>query len=224
MKWQFSKILVLLLLAMQVACNEAEPTPSVDAHVAPVQQSGDTPSQVPNNSVAGASNGEEQQPTTITNKNKIEDFVPEGYTLHKKFEGMLNADDKKDAILIIAKKGMDDSADRPMLLLISNEAGNYEQVARNDKAILCAGCGGMLGDPFQQIAIKDGYFTIEHFGGSADRWARYSTFKYDTAKKDWLWHKDATELTSAHDLKYQKMVNMKTDNRSFSAFLVDEAE
>ncbi len=223
MKYQFSKMVVLLLLAMQIACNEAEPTPQVDAHIAPVEQNGNVANKVPNNSIAEANNGAEQQPTVV-NKNNIEDFVPEGYVLHKKFEGMLNEDDKKDAILVVTQKEMDNSADRPIILLISNETGNYEQVARNDKAVLCAGCGGMLGDPFQQVVIKDGYFTIEHFGGSADRWARYSTFKYDTAKKDWLWHKDATELTSAHDLKYEKMVKIETDNRSFSAFVADETE
>jgi hypothetical protein len=33
--------------------------------------------------------------------------------------------------------------------------------------------------PFMALAIKKGYFTVEHYRGSAQRWTRFVTFKYD---------------------------------------------
>ena len=51
---------------------------------------------------------------------------------------------------------------------------------------MCEVCGGMMGDPFENIAIKKGYFSLEHFGGSRTKWRRIITFKYDQAKEKWF--------------------------------------
>ncbi len=49
--------------------------------------------------------------------------------------------------------------------------------------MLCKGCGGVLGDPYVSMAIKDGFFSVEHYGGSNWRWTDIATFKFDKKKK-----------------------------------------
>jgi hypothetical protein len=152
--------------------------------------------------------------------NTVEDFVPDGYHVIGRAEGSLNGDDKEDAILVV--QSMDTiHPERVVFLLVRNEQGNYEKVAENNQAIFCQDCGGVLGDPFQRVVIKNDYFTIEHFGGSSERWARYSTFKYDNAMGKWKWHKDATVLTSAHDLEEKETVRLETDNCVFGRFDIE---
>ena len=56
-----------------------------------------------------------------------------------------------------------------------------------------------MGDPFMGLAIKKGYFTVEHYGGSAQRWTRFVTFKYDPAARTWLLHRDGRERFQALD-------------------------
>lgn len=56
-----------------------------------------------------------------------------------------------------------------------------------------------MGDPFTGLTIKKGYFTVEHYGGSAQRWTRYVTFKYDPASRTWLLHRDGHERFEALD-------------------------
>lgn len=214
MKYQIIKILIIGLLLFQFACESKKITATADT---------EQPSSTEKTTVAEQPKTEEEKENvdkgTPTAMNAVEDFVPEGYQVRAEVAGSLNGDDKEDVVLVLQKK-QDVEANRIVVLLVKKETG-YEKVAENDKAILCQECGGVMGDPFQKVVVKDDFFTIEHFGGSADRWARYSTFRYDGATQDWRWHKDATVLTSAHDLKFEKTQKMQTDNRSFVNFEIE---
>ncbi len=72
-------------------------------------------------------------------------------------------------------------------------AGTFKVVARNDNTVYCIDCGGMMGDPFQGITIKKGYFSVEHCGGSAWRWTRIITYKYSKAENYWFLYKDGSD-------------------------------
>ena len=52
-------------------------------------------------------------------------------------------------------------------------------------------------DPKQGVTIKNGYFSVEHYGGSGWRWTRIVTFKYSPADKNWFLHKDGGERFNA---------------------------
>ena len=133
--------------------------------------------------------------TLSVHKNSIEDFVLPGYVILDKTEGDLNRDKYPDIVLILKKANeaeIDVDADEPLrpLLLLTRDANNQLQLAeRNDHVVLCARCGGMMGDPYVRTAIKNGYFTIEYFGGSGWKWEKYVTFKYVSKKKNWYLHK-----------------------------------
>jgi hypothetical protein len=40
---------------------------------------------------------------------------------------------------------------------------------------------------------------VEHYGGSAQRWTRFITFRYDAATRTWLLHRDGSERFHALD-------------------------
>jgi hypothetical protein len=65
--------------------------------------------------------------------------------------------------------------------------------------VLCVDCGGVMGDPFMQVVIKNGYFSIEHYGGSGWRWTRTITFKYSPADSYWYLHKDGNSSFHSAD-------------------------
>jgi hypothetical protein len=122
-------------------------------------------------------------------------FVPSGFSLLDFEYGDLNRDElKNDAILVLQPETGDTlDAMRPVLILVQQEDGSLQQVARNNGVVLCQGCGGVLGDPYQDIAIKNGYFSLEHFGGSRYKWNLIITFKYDPNKDTWVLHKYGEE-------------------------------
>ena len=56
-----------------------------------------------------------------------------------------------------------------------------------------------MGDPYVGITIKNSYFTFEHYGGSAWRWSKYITYKYDNSKNEWFLHKVGSESFHASE-------------------------
>ncbi len=116
-------------------------------------------------------------------------FILPNHDVLKFQKGDLNKDNIEDIVLILEKKGDDEQAARPLLLLLQDAKGVYTLAARNDKVVACKGCGGMMGDPLAGIAIKNGFFTIEEEGGSRERWTHYITFQYDLTQKTWILHR-----------------------------------
>lgn len=79
------------------------------------------------------------------------------------------------------------------MILIQNKSKQLELKSKNENVVYCVDCGGMMGDPYVTMVYKEGYFSIEHYGGSTWRWTRIITFKYNKTKDDWFLHKDSSE-------------------------------
>ncbi|MEP7377060.1 MAG: hypothetical protein ABI675_26910 [Chitinophagaceae bacterium] len=124
---------------------------------------------------------------------RFESFIPAGFSLLDSASGDINKDGKKDFLLILINNHEETAADttRPLLLLTGDGKGLYQLAERNDSVVLCKGCGGVFGDPYACITIKNGFFSIEHYGGSNWRWSRVITFKYDVKLKQFVVHRDA---------------------------------
>ena len=60
-----------------------------------------------------------------------------------------------------------------------------------------------MGDPYMDVIIKNGYFSVEHYGGSSWRWTRIITFRYSAQDQYWFLHKDGHE--SYHASEPQKI-------------------
>lgn len=124
-------------------------------------------------------------------------FVPEGYAALDTAFGDANLDPHPDVIMILKKDGEETSSDvtehpekRPLLILTGQQDGSYRLAGRTDNAVYCIDCGGIMGDPFMNVVIKNGYFSIEHAGGSNWRWTRTVTFRYSAPDGEWYLHKD----------------------------------
>nr|WP_213491027.1 hypothetical protein [Mucilaginibacter sp. Bleaf8] len=134
----------------------------------------------------------------------VKSFIPEGYEVLNFTKGDLNRDTHPDAIMVLYKKGEKKTSDvtshpekRPLLVLTGQADKSYKLAARSNNAVYCIDCGGAMGDPFTGITIKNGYFSVEHYGGAAGRWTRIITFKYSPADQKWLLHKDGHEYFDA---------------------------
>lgn len=103
----------------------------------------------------------------------------------------LNGDGRKDAILVLEdlspKTNEDDYEEGKRSLLILERGANDKLtlVKRNDKIVYCRTCGGVFGDPFDSVTVGAKTFTVNHYGGSAWRWANRYTFNYSRIDKTW---------------------------------------
>ena len=137
----------------------------------------------------------------------LQPFVPAGYQVLFTVAGDLNRDFWPDrvAVLDTLAEPTDSTSDddrftitqlrRPLLLLLGEAGGTrYRLAARNLNVVDCRDCAGAMGgDPFQQVVVKKGYFSVESYGGSAWRWFNVTTFKYDLADQHWYLHRVGQE-------------------------------
>ncbi len=120
-------------------------------------------------------------------------FIPEGYDTLQTAWGDLNKDGKEDAVLALHAKEMEDQIgvtindedvpQRFLLILLKSNNG-FTLSAKSDKAIMCRSCGGIFGDPFSEISIKNNVLSISHYGGSAWRWSYVHKFRLQN--NNWL--------------------------------------
>lgn len=127
-------------------------------------------------------------------------LVPSGHTVRGMYQGDLDQNGRDDYAMLAALEVEDslaDHSDRPvrrqLLLIVSQPDGSFTVAARSDKAVYCTRCGGIMGDPLEEISVDSGRFTIQQYGGAAWRWSRTTKFSYDQQRKDWFLTLDSTE-------------------------------
>src|SRR5258705_11535610 len=90
--------------------------------------------------------------TEVTVPEEAKKFILPGYEPLDYIIGDLNNDQKPDAILLLTKKKDDSGKNyeplRPFLLLIRQPNNKLVQALRNDHAIMCEFCGGIVADPY----------------------------------------------------------------------------
>lgn len=164
--------------------------------------------------------------TFFAQKASIDDFVLKGYSILDKASGDLNQDGYQDYIVIL-RNNLDttfgDTA-RPLLIIQGQQNGTYKLVGQNNNVVLCKTCGGVFGDPYSAITIKDNYFSVEFYGGSNWRWTRVITFKYNPLTKSYILHKDAGESFNSFEpdkTEYQKFHQELWNKKPFQNYNAD---
>ncbi len=152
-------------------------------------------------------------------------FIPKGYEAITLKKGDLNLDKFEDCILVLRKSTEEMTSNyndhkpdkRPLLLLLGQENGNFKLAFTNNDAVYCIDCGGVFGDPFTGIAIKNGYFSIEHGISGGHHWEEIMTFKFNKIKNNWFLYKDHYinyKLNPSSDPKAEALIadvdNLKT--------------
>ncbi|WP_133943908.1 hypothetical protein [Epilithonimonas xixisoli] len=152
--------------------------------------------------------------------NELLEFVPKNYSVLDTVSGDLNLDEINDYILVLKKNDEDTLSDvidnperRPLLILLRNKDNKLQLARKNNNTVYCIDCGGMMGDPFMGVTIKNGYFSVEHYGGSAWRWTRIITYKYSKQDNEWFLHKDGSE--SFHATEPEKVESKIKTTKDF---------
>ena len=145
-----------------------------------------------------------------------EGFVPKGWRLLEKAAGDLNGDGRPDAAVVAAHdaEGYEpqDVWEEPRLLVIAlgEESGGLRLSAASSAVVLCRGCGGVFGDPFESVEVERGTVVVRHYSGSRDRWGFTDRFRLQDGR--WA-HIGATErYTDTLDATYyeQRDANLST--------------
>lgn len=119
----------------------------------------------------------------------IHSFVPKGWSIKDSIKGDFNKDKLEDVVLVLYNKveEKEDSyeydCNRPLLILQKTNNG-FALSAYTSKGVLCKRCGGAFGDPYESISLENNVLNISHYAGSAWRWSKNFTFRFQNNK--WL--------------------------------------
>ncbi len=117
---------------------------------------------------------------SLSDAQVIAKATPAGFKLRDTKIGDVNLDGRPDKLVVLERSSQASEMEkRPLLIFTRGTDKMLRLVARNDNAVLCRGCGGVMGDPYQGITIKNGFFSIEHYGGSRERWSEVITFRFE---------------------------------------------
>jgi len=136
--------------------------------------------------------------------NDVRPFIQKGLIAIALETGDLNADGRKDHILVVSEPVDENAAweegagERSVMILVREPGGELRLAGRNDLVVLCRNCGGVFGDPFAGVTVKGTRFTVSNYGGSNDRWGYDYTFDY--SGRDKTWQLVRVEETSFHAL------------------------
>jgi hypothetical protein len=123
----------------------------------------------------------------------IRNLVPSGSEIRALVYGNLNRDSYQDAIIVLSLKGRDEICS--ICLLAGDSNHTFKVVAKNSPKP-----GSLLAawDTFYGIAIKNGYFSIEHYGNK--KWISIVTYEFSEDADTWLVCRedDTTDYGTVH--------------------------
>ncbi|KEQ22645.1 hypothetical protein [Paenibacillus tyrfis] len=148
-----------------------------------------SPSQLPSEPQSKAQ-PEPQQTGAAQDIRNLSSLIPAGKALSLLSNGQkaiargdLNKDGMDD-LAIIVEDPKDSMTERDLILFFGNAAGAYEQSIYAKEAILCKDCGGVFGEPLEELSIKNNTLLFSFHGGSSDRW--YSKYRFQYRDRDWV--------------------------------------
>jgi hypothetical protein len=125
--------------------------------------------------------------------NKFEPFIPAAFRIMDMASADLNYDNIPDYVLVLQNMNetWDENEPRPLLIIMGGAKGKLNLLARNDNVVLSKNGGGVFGDPYKGLILKDGTVTVEHSVGASWKWNRMISFIYDSSIKEFVLQKDA---------------------------------
>lgn len=117
----------------------------------------------------------------------LEGLAPAETVIQAVARGDVDNDGDED-VLAVLEQGSDraQTSPRQLLLLRRDERHRLSKALSNPNAIPCSKCGGMMGDPLQDIRIEPGEILFRFEGGSRELWSSQYRFEYAHERKLWL--------------------------------------
>jgi hypothetical protein len=107
-------------------------------------------------------------------------LVPAQYRLTKEVYGDLNKDGQEEKVAVYNMKSEENDTkgiDRIVIIFKKNQ-GQWVIWQQSINAVGNSKAGGMMGDPFEDIAIKNGVLLISQAGGSSWKWSHTDKYKF----------------------------------------------
>jgi hypothetical protein len=151
----------------------------------------------------------------------VKRFVVEGKIPIALESGDLNADGRKDFILVVSDVVPDNApyeegaGERSVMILVRESNGGLTLAGRNDLVAMCKNCGGVFGDPFAGVSIRGTRFTVSNYGGSNSRWSYEYTFDYSRRDRNWQVVRVEESTFHALDPKRTERTNVFTPPKNF---------
>ena len=107
--------------------------------------------------------------------------IPQNYTVVDTVKGDLDKDGIAE--LVVAYNTQPESKDifesvLRELVIYKNESGKWSVWRKSQQALYGSKDGGMMGDPFEKIEIKNGILLISQNGGSTWKWGHTDKYRY----------------------------------------------
>ncbi|WES99227.1 hypothetical protein P2W68_06320 [Chryseobacterium arthrosphaerae] len=112
-----------------------------------------------------------------------EEFTPEFWTLKDKQFGNLDNTPEDEAVCVYETPMEGDLGFAQSLAVYKKEGENWVLWHQSTNPILSTQHGGMMGNPYEGISIKNKTIIINHFGGSRQKW--HYTHRYRFQNNNW---------------------------------------
>lgn len=115
-----------------------------------------------------------------------------GFSVLDSAFGDLNKDGIADKVVVYKsdREESEPESARPLFVFHGTIDSSWVAAGRNDSLVMCASCGGVMGDPYMGISIESNTFSVYHYGGAVWRWSRDITFFYHKKQKQYILKKD----------------------------------
>ena len=107
-------------------------------------------------------------------------LIPKKYLAIKEIVGDLNNDDIEERVVVYDMNNKEDETegtDRE-IIIFKKQFDRWVIWHRSKNAIGNSKDGGMMGDPFEDIEIKNGILLIRESGGSSWKWGHTDKYRY----------------------------------------------
>ncbi|MCF8247166.1 MAG: hypothetical protein K9J37_20125 [Saprospiraceae bacterium] len=104
--------------------------------------------------------------------------TPKGYEVMGDAKGDLDKDNVEEKVVVFNTDRQSDFGTERELHIYKQKDGGWELWHKSLGAVLPSEQGGVMGDPFEAVAIENGSLVLQHFGGSRQKWHYTHRFRY----------------------------------------------
>ncbi|MGH1517512.1 hypothetical protein [Chryseobacterium sp. JK1] len=150
---------------------------------------------------------------TLRKAKTLEEFTPKFWTLKDQATGNLDDSPEDEAVCVYETPIEDDFGFTQVLAIYKKEGENWVLWNQFSNTILPSEHGGMMGNPYEGISIKNKTIVIDHFGGSRQKW--HYTHRYRFQNNNWYLIGASVDFGSPCDYFQSLDYNLSTGDAIF---------